>query len=124
VPWAKLEGRQLAEPASEATWNKRIDKEQKRRSKRAAKLKDMGYEFEAPKIKAVEDVEKAGETAAPTEPEVVTTTLEAGAASVDKAAVTSLEETKDVSQAPAEEKAPAKTRHAKQAKKTAKKVEV
>ncbi|KAK4146492.1 uncharacterized protein C8A04DRAFT_9738 [Dichotomopilus funicola] len=54
VPWNKMAGRQLERPLSEAQWQSRISKEEKRRAGRAEKLKAMGYEFEAPALKAAE----------------------------------------------------------------------
>jgi nucleolar protein 15 len=56
VPWNKLEGRKLEQGASEETWEKRNEKEEERRAEKAEKLKAIGYEFEAPKIKSVKGV--------------------------------------------------------------------
>jgi nucleolar protein 15 len=53
VPWNKIVGRQLEKPLSEAAWEKRVAKEQSRRSKKATKLQALGYEFEAPEIKEI-----------------------------------------------------------------------
>ena len=70
VPWNKIVGRQLEKPLSEAAWEKRVAKEQSRRSKKAAKLQALGYEFEAPEIKeipppaAVPEIEQEGEVKA------------------------------------------------------------
>ncbi|KAI1397789.1 hypothetical protein F4819DRAFT_64619 [Hypoxylon fuscum] len=58
VPWNKMAGNKLKKPLSETTWTKKITKEEQKRNERAKKLQDMGYEFEAPKIKSVEEVEK------------------------------------------------------------------
>lgn len=55
VPWAKIQGRQLAMPKERGVWEKKIEKEKEKRSKKAEKLKDIGYEFEAP-LKGVESV--------------------------------------------------------------------
>jgi len=52
VPWNKMEGRKLLQPRTEAAWEKRVEKEEKRRSSRAEKLKALGYEYDGPKIKA------------------------------------------------------------------------
>ncbi|RDW60809.1 hypothetical protein BP6252_12192 [Coleophoma cylindrospora] len=52
VPWNKIAGRKLAQGASETTWNKRVEKENKRRESKADKLKAIGYEFEAPQLKS------------------------------------------------------------------------
>ncbi|KAJ3461987.1 hypothetical protein MRS44_010540 [Fusarium solani] len=51
VPWNKMAGYQLQKPLTEAGWTKKVSKEQSRRAKKAAKLKEIGYEFEAPEIK-------------------------------------------------------------------------
>jgi nucleolar protein 15 len=58
VPWNKIAGRKLAQGASEATWEKRIEKEENRRAEKAEKMKALGYEFEAPKIKSAKNVSK------------------------------------------------------------------
>ncbi|KAL2139523.1 hypothetical protein VTI28DRAFT_5059 [Corynascus sepedonium] len=54
VPWNKMAGRQLERPLSESQWQVKISKEEKRRAARAEKLKEMGYEFEAPALKPAE----------------------------------------------------------------------
>jgi nucleolar protein 15 len=54
VPWNKMAGKQLERPLPESKWEAKISKEEKRRSSRADKLKEMGYEFEAPALKAAE----------------------------------------------------------------------
>ncbi|KAI0843441.1 hypothetical protein F5Y06DRAFT_254943 [Hypoxylon sp. FL0890] len=56
VPWNKMAGNHLKKPLSESTWTQKITKEEQKRSERAKKLLDMGYEFEAPKIKSVDEV--------------------------------------------------------------------
>ncbi|KAI1418124.1 hypothetical protein F5Y13DRAFT_35802 [Hypoxylon sp. FL1857] len=56
VPWNKMAGNHLKKPLSESTWTQKITKEEQKRSERAKKLLDMGYEFEGPKIKAVGEV--------------------------------------------------------------------
>jgi len=58
VPWNKIEGRKLEQGASEEVWEKRIEKEDTRRTQKAEKLKALGYEFEAPKIKSAKGVGK------------------------------------------------------------------
>ncbi|KIV89066.1 hypothetical protein PV10_08677 [Exophiala mesophila] len=45
VPHDKLEREKLAAPKSEVEWQKKIDKEQKRRDKKAAKLAKLGLEM-------------------------------------------------------------------------------
>ncbi|KAI1002307.1 hypothetical protein K3495_g5895 [Podosphaera aphanis] len=51
VPWNKIVGRKLQQPLPLEAWQRRIEKEQKRRADKATKLKDLGYEFESPDIK-------------------------------------------------------------------------
>ncbi len=46
------EGKQLAARAGETAWNERVSKEQQRRAKRAEKLKELGYDFKPPQLKA------------------------------------------------------------------------
>jgi len=54
VPWNKMAGKQLEKPRSESQWTEKISKEEKKRVAQAEKLKALGYEFEAPKLKAPE----------------------------------------------------------------------
>ncbi|KAL8934002.1 MAG: hypothetical protein Q9216_006118 [Gyalolechia sp. 2 TL-2023] len=56
VPWAKIEGRKLEVGVGRAQWEKRVETERKRRTKKGDKLKEIGYEFEAPELKGVEGV--------------------------------------------------------------------
>lgn len=58
VPWNKMAGNNLKKPLSESTWTQRITAEEKRRAQRAKKLQEIGYEFEAPKIKSIDEVGK------------------------------------------------------------------
>ncbi|KAH8821190.1 hypothetical protein F5884DRAFT_766904 [Xylogone sp. PMI_703] len=58
IPWGKLEARRLKLPAAESTWDKRIEREKKRRDEKAKKLKEIGYEFEAPEIRSTKGVAK------------------------------------------------------------------
>ena len=46
------EGKQLSARAGETAWNERVSKEQQRRAKRAEKLKELGYDFKPPQLKA------------------------------------------------------------------------
>lgn len=46
VPWAKIEGRKLNLPKGQSEWQKKVEKERKRRSAQAAKLKKIGYDFQ------------------------------------------------------------------------------
>lgn len=59
VPWNKLEGRRLKQGASEDVWEKRNEKEEKRRADKKAKLDAMDYEFEQPKLKSAKGVAKS-----------------------------------------------------------------
>lgn len=58
VPWNKMEGRILAQGASEEVWDKRAGKEEAKRAEKAKKLKEIGYEFDSPKIKSAKGVSK------------------------------------------------------------------
>lgn len=58
VPWNKIEGRRLEQGAGEEQWEKRIEKAEKKREIAAEKLKQIGYEYEAPKIKSAKGVSK------------------------------------------------------------------
>ncbi|GKU04152.1 ribosomal biogenesis protein gar2 [Fusarium langsethiae] len=81
VPWNKMAGHKLEKPLTESAWANKVEKENAKRSKRAAKLKEIGYEFDAPEMKdvpapvaAIENGEaeteiKAIEEAAPAEKE-------------------------------------------------------
>jgi nucleolar protein 15 len=73
VPWNRMAGRHLEKPAGETTWNTRIDKEQRRRSERAEKLKElMDYEFESTPLKPAKvGAPKAVEDAAEKAPEAI-----------------------------------------------------
>ncbi|TVY49576.1 putative RNA-binding protein [Lachnellula occidentalis] len=56
VPWNKIEGRKLKQGATEEVWGNRIEAEEKKRIEKAEKLKKIGYEFDAPKIKSAKGV--------------------------------------------------------------------
>ncbi|RYP15003.1 hypothetical protein DL765_006000 [Monosporascus sp. GIB2] len=58
VPDNKIAGNKLKKPLTESGWSERISREKKRRSSRAQKLLEMGYEFEAPKLKEPTDALK------------------------------------------------------------------
>lgn len=53
VPWNKMAGSKLNKPLTESAWANKVSKENSKRSKKAAKLKEIGYEFEAPEMKDV-----------------------------------------------------------------------
>ncbi|KAM7206312.1 hypothetical protein V8F33_000598 [Rhypophila sp. PSN 637] len=83
VPWNKMQGKQLERPKSESQWNVRISKEEQRRAKRAEKLQAMGYEFEAPALKAPEAKEVIEPAPAPAAIEAAATE-ENGVAAVEE----------------------------------------
>lgn len=56
VPWNKIEGRKLEQAASEETWDERVEREEQRRENKASKMKSIGYEFAAPKIKTTKQI--------------------------------------------------------------------
>lgn len=53
VPWNQMKGKELEKPRTEEGWQKKVQREQTKRAKKAASLKAMGYEFEAPALKEV-----------------------------------------------------------------------
>ncbi|KAL4732606.1 nucleolar protein [Fusarium chlamydosporum] len=53
VPWNKMAGLQLEKPKTESAWANKVEKENSKRAKKAAKLKEIGYEFDAPEMKDV-----------------------------------------------------------------------
>ncbi|KAI1487935.1 hypothetical protein F5X96DRAFT_647803 [Biscogniauxia mediterranea] len=55
IPWNKMVGSQLKKPRTESAWTEKISKEERRRSERAKRLQDIGYDFDGPKLKAVGD---------------------------------------------------------------------
>lgn len=56
VPWNKIEGRKLEMGMGREGWEKRIEGEKKRRSEKADKLKEIGYEFGGGELKGVDAV--------------------------------------------------------------------
>lgn len=56
VPWNKIEGRKLEMGMGREGWEKRIEGEKKRRSEKADKLKELGYEFDGGELKGVDVV--------------------------------------------------------------------
>ncbi|KAF2964025.1 hypothetical protein GQX73_g9546 [Xylaria multiplex] len=59
IPWNKIAGNKLKKPQSESAWTEKISKEETKRNERAKKLLELGYEFEAPKLKTVDDVNES-----------------------------------------------------------------
>lgn len=86
APRNKLEGVRLRKGMGREGWEKRVEREEQKRLEKAEKLKELGYEFDMPSVRAVEDVPvqkvlkqadeepKAIETGAE-EPAVVTKTV-------------------------------------------------
>ncbi|KAF7716664.1 Uncharacterized protein PECH_008235 [Penicillium ucsense] len=56
TPWNQIERKRLLKGKTREEWSKRIDKEQRKRQAKAEKMKALGYEFDMPQLKAVEDV--------------------------------------------------------------------
>ncbi|TGJ85370.1 hypothetical protein E0Z10_g3408 [Xylaria hypoxylon] len=57
IPWNKMAGNRLKRPHSESAWTEKISKEEAKRNERAKKLSELGYEFDAPKLKTIHDVD-------------------------------------------------------------------
>lgn len=55
-PRNRIEGSKLRKGTDREGWEKRVEKEEKRRSEKAEAMKEMGYEFEMPDVKAVKAV--------------------------------------------------------------------
>ncbi|KAI0852104.1 hypothetical protein F5Y00DRAFT_228661 [Daldinia vernicosa] len=55
VPLNKMAGNHLKKPLTESTWTQKITKEEQKRNQRAKKLQGIGYDFEGPKIKSVDE---------------------------------------------------------------------
>ena len=58
MPGNRIEGRKLALPASKTEWKVRQQKEEKKRAEKLKRTKKLGYEFVAPALKSVDDVQK------------------------------------------------------------------
>lgn len=56
VPWNKIEGRQLELPMGREGWEKRTEREKKRREGKNEKTKEIGYEYEGAQLKSVDQV--------------------------------------------------------------------
>lgn len=57
-PRNRIEGSQLRKGTDREGWEKRVEKEEKRRQEKAEKMKEMGYEFDLPSVKAVKAIPK------------------------------------------------------------------
>ncbi|PHH63125.1 hypothetical protein CDD81_6276 [Ophiocordyceps australis] len=53
VPWNKIAGKKLEKPHTKSAWEAKVEKERIAREGKLAKLKAIGYEFEAPEFKDV-----------------------------------------------------------------------
>lgn len=56
TPWNKMERRELERPKSREQWDKKIKAEEKKRADKQEKMKAIGYEYQMPKLKGVEEV--------------------------------------------------------------------
>lgn len=56
IPRAKIQAAGLRHPQERKTWERRVQREEKRRLEKAEKLKELGYDFDMPKLKQVQDV--------------------------------------------------------------------
>lgn len=103
TPWSKVLGNRLARPLTESKWESKISKEEKKRADRAKKLKELGYEFEAPQLKQ-----------APAPPVVEATEIAEEPKAIEAAPIAVVGE---ADEAKAEEEASAETSHADKSKK-------
>lgn len=76
MPRQKIEARKLRLPKSKEEWEKKTKNAEKNRKKQLQKLKEIGYEFEAPQLKTIEDLEreKVTEGSPENEPRLLTET--------------------------------------------------
>ena len=56
VPWNQIEGRKLALPKGREEWEKKTERERKRRGRKSEQAKAMGYEFDGGELRDVADV--------------------------------------------------------------------
>lgn len=59
VPWSKLEGRKLASGKDHVQWSKVVRRERTARAKNTKRMQDMGYEFEPPVLKKIQDLRES-----------------------------------------------------------------
>lgn len=69
APRNKMQGRHLRLGMDRETWDKRIEREEKKRKSKEEKLREMGYEYQAPAIKTSSKVPKKSQAEAKTEAE-------------------------------------------------------
>lgn len=82
TPWNRIEKKRLEKGKTREEWSKRIETEQKKRQSKVDKMKALGYDFELPQLKSVDDVPiqeapKAVEAADATEATEAPKTIEA-----------------------------------------------
>ena len=56
APRNRMEGRRLGRGMGREDWGLRVERERKRREEKEGKLRELGYEFEMPGVRGVEDV--------------------------------------------------------------------
>jgi len=56
IPRAKMQAAGLRQPQERKMWERRVQREEKRRLEKSEKLKKLGYDFDMPKLKQVKDV--------------------------------------------------------------------
>lgn len=56
TPWNKIEKRRLEKGKTKEQWSMRIKEEQKRRLAKVEKLRALGYEFDVPQLKSVDEL--------------------------------------------------------------------
>ncbi|PGH08269.1 hypothetical protein AJ79_06055 [Helicocarpus griseus UAMH5409] len=61
TPWNAIERRRLDAGKTREQWSKKIEQEEARRVEKAEKMKKLGYEFEMPALKGVDEVPVAAE---------------------------------------------------------------
>ncbi|OJD11777.1 hypothetical protein AJ78_07522 [Emergomyces pasteurianus Ep9510] len=69
TPWNAIERRRMDAGKTREQWSKKIEQEEARRAARAEKMKELGYEFEMPALKGVDEVPVAIPAAPPVDGE-------------------------------------------------------
>jgi nucleolar protein 15 len=78
APRNKLEGVRLRKGTNREGWEKRVEREEQKRVEKAEKMKELGYKFDMPSVKAVADVpEQKTLKQADSEPKAIETGAEA-----------------------------------------------
>jgi nucleolar protein 15 len=89
APRNKLEGVRLRKGMDREAWEKRVEREEQKRLEKAEKLKELGYEFDMPAVKAVSSVpEQKVLKQADEEPKAIETGAAAEPAEVEVKVVT------------------------------------